>query len=238
LPTTPSTAPSRVAISTRWPTRITGSQPPTPVNQRKPSSSMWWTIRPISSMWPTIATSGLGGAGDARDGRADRVVGDLGEGGSRLAEHRGGGLLVAGGAWRDEQPSEDVREGHGRAMLSGCQAALPELAQRAVALGQSIQLHALEHLGRLGELDVAVVDDLDVVAPRVAELETAAAGHRHARIRERGADCVAVLDDEAEVAAVVGLLRAPSASAMNWSPMSTKAMPGSRPRSRISNRAL
>ena len=44
--------------STRWPTRICGSQPPIGSNQRKPFSSMWVTIRPISSMWPTIATSG------------------------------------------------------------------------------------------------------------------------------------------------------------------------------------
>ena len=58
LPTTPTTFPPRVAISTRCPTRITGSQPPTPVNHRKPSSSMWWTISPISSMWPTTATNG------------------------------------------------------------------------------------------------------------------------------------------------------------------------------------
>ena len=34
LPTTPGTRPSRAEISTRWPTRITGSQPPTPVNHR------------------------------------------------------------------------------------------------------------------------------------------------------------------------------------------------------------
>ena len=58
LPTTPGIGPLRVAISSRWPTRITGSQPPTPVNHRNPSSSMWWTIRPISSMWPMTATNG------------------------------------------------------------------------------------------------------------------------------------------------------------------------------------
>ena len=56
LPTTPGTGPDRVAIDTRWPTSTIGSQPPTPVNHRNPSSSMWWMIRPISSMWPTIAT--------------------------------------------------------------------------------------------------------------------------------------------------------------------------------------
>src|SRR3954453_19312147 len=58
LPTTPGRGPSRVTTSTRWPTRICASQPPTPVNHSIPSSSMWVTIRPISSMWPTTATSG------------------------------------------------------------------------------------------------------------------------------------------------------------------------------------
>ncbi len=57
-PTTPGTSPSRPRTSTRWPTRICGSQPPIGANQRKPFSSMWVTTRPISSMWPTTASSG------------------------------------------------------------------------------------------------------------------------------------------------------------------------------------
>src|SRR5258707_209932 len=57
-PTTPSTGPLLPRTSTRWPTRICGSQPPTGANQRKPFSSMWVTISPISSMWPTTASSG------------------------------------------------------------------------------------------------------------------------------------------------------------------------------------
>ena len=56
LPTTPGITPPRVAICSRWPTSTIGSHPPTPVNHRNPSSSMWWTISPISSMWPTIAS--------------------------------------------------------------------------------------------------------------------------------------------------------------------------------------
>ena len=58
LPTTPGIGPSRVSTSSRWPTSTTVSQPPTAVNHRKPSSSMWWTISPISSMCPAIASSG------------------------------------------------------------------------------------------------------------------------------------------------------------------------------------
>ena len=56
LPTTPAIVPARVATSTRCPIRIGGSQPPTPAKRRNPESSMWVTIRPISSMCPTIAS--------------------------------------------------------------------------------------------------------------------------------------------------------------------------------------
>ncbi len=52
LPITPLSGPRRVSRTTRCPTRTCASQPPTSPNHRKPSSSMWVTIRPISSMWP------------------------------------------------------------------------------------------------------------------------------------------------------------------------------------------
>ncbi len=58
LPTTPRTGPFSVCTTTRWPTRIVGSQPPTAPNQRKPFSSMCVTTTPISSMWPTNAIRG------------------------------------------------------------------------------------------------------------------------------------------------------------------------------------
>jgi hypothetical protein len=58
LPMTPGTTPSRVATTTRWPTRICASQPPIPMKRRKPESSTCVTISPISSLWPTIATDG------------------------------------------------------------------------------------------------------------------------------------------------------------------------------------
>ena len=70
---------------------------------------MWWTISPISSMWPTTATdSPSAGAGHARHRRADRVVRDLGERRRRVAEHGGRGLLIAGGAGCGEQPAENL----------------------------------------------------------------------------------------------------------------------------------
>ena len=58
------------------------------------------------------------GAGHARDGRADGVVGDLGELGAGVAEHRGGRLLVAGGAGRRQQPAQDVGDAHSESAVS------------------------------------------------------------------------------------------------------------------------
>src|SRR5436190_1933420 len=51
-PMTPVTGPARVSTTRRWPTSTCASQPPTARNHRKPSSSTWVTISPISSMWP------------------------------------------------------------------------------------------------------------------------------------------------------------------------------------------
>jgi hypothetical protein len=46
-----------------------------------------------------------------------------------------------------------------------------QLLERALAFLERAKTHAAENVFRLRELDVAVVDDLDVVAPRVAEIE-------------------------------------------------------------------
>ena len=55
----------------------------------------------------------------------------------------------------------------------------------------------------LGELDLAVVDDLDLVAPRVAEAQPARGQVGDPLRGEGGSHRVAVVDDEAEVAVVV-----------------------------------
>src|SRR5436305_824199 len=52
------TTPPRVRISTRCPTRTSPLQPPSLRKKTKPSSSTCVTARPISSMWPTIASGG------------------------------------------------------------------------------------------------------------------------------------------------------------------------------------
>jgi len=64
---------------------------------------------------------------------------------------------------------------------------------------------------RLRELHVAVVDDLDLVAPRIAEAQPAARRDVDAGPRERRADALFVIDDEPEVTPVVGTLPAPGA---------------------------
>src|SRR5262249_39570449 len=63
--------------------------------------------------------------------------------------------------------------------------------------------------GRLRELDVAVVDDLHAVAPRVDEVEEPARQDGRAGRLERLARRLLVVHDEAEVPLGVGRLRAP-----------------------------
>ena len=66
-----------------------------------------------------------------------------------------------------------------------------------------LQAHPAKDLRRLRELDVAVLDDLDVVAPRVSE--RVAAEDLDAGLAGGGEHRGAVVDDEAEVALAVGL---------------------------------
>jgi len=42
---------------------------------------------------------------------------------------------------------------------------------RFVILGQVHQAHATQHIGRLGELDIVVADDLDSISPRVPKVK-------------------------------------------------------------------
>ena len=83
------------------------------------------------------------------------------------------------------------------------QSFLAELCDRLLRLGQVIKVHAAQNLRRLRELDVAVVDDLDVVAPGVDEIETASRLDLRAGIGERLARRLLVVDDQTEVTAAV-----------------------------------
>src|SRR5215204_3963371 len=83
----------------------------------------------------------------------------------------------------------------------------PLLAQLLEGLGALLQLgqpHTPEHARRLRELDVPVVDDLDEVAPRIAEVEALPGRNLHPGLFERRPDGRLIVDDEAEVAGPVG----------------------------------
>src|SRR5205807_7256651 len=72
---------------------------------------------------------------------------------------------------------------------------------------EAVEAHCAQDVLRLRELDFAEVDDLDLVAPRVVEIETASV-HRHAQLLQPLAHRCLVVDDEAEVAGLIGRLRA------------------------------
>src|SRR5258708_39114623 len=57
-------------------------------------------------------------------------------------------------------------------------------------------------------MEVFVADDLDAVAPRIEEVEERTGNDLHAGVRERLLHRLLVVDDEPEVAAVIGALAA------------------------------
>src|ERR1700758_4366904 len=80
------------------------------------------------------------------------------------------------------------------------QAPPAQLGLRTLALLQAADAHRLRDAGRLRELDVAVVDRLDVVSPRVAEVERGRVRDPDAGRIELGPEGLLVVDDEAEMA--------------------------------------
>ena len=60
---------------------------------------------------------------------------------------------------------------HVRSRLTECHALFGQLLLRALVLRQVRQSHAAQDIGRLGELDVIVTDDLDAVAPGVEKIK-------------------------------------------------------------------
>src|SRR6266516_3603255 len=70
-----------------------------------------------------------------------------------------------------------------------------------------IEPHAAQHRRGLRELDLAVLNDLNVVPPRVAKVEEAAREDLGVSPRERGSNGLLVVDDETEVTGLVGRLR-------------------------------
>src|SRR5262245_17142902 len=67
----------------------------------------------------------------------------------------------------------------------------------------------MQDLRGLGELNLAVVDDLELIAPGIADVEARRRGHRNARLDERITNRLLVVYDQAEVAVKVRRLRPP-----------------------------
>src|SRR5262245_34375464 len=92
----------------------------------------------------------------------------------------------------------EVREEPAKDRLLTEEALGAQLREGLLALLE-VELHRLQNLGNLHELHLAVVDDLEQVAPRVTDVEARWRGHRNARRDERLAHGLLVVDDEAEM---------------------------------------
>ena len=79
---------------------------------------------------------------------------------------------------------------------------------RQLRLLYAIQAHASQDTGRFRELDVAVIDDLDVVAPRIVEVKRSRWLNSNPGLQHRPSDRFHVVNDEAKVPRTVGRLRA------------------------------
>jgi hypothetical protein len=73
---------------------------------------------------------------------------------------------------------------------------------------QTLQAHTLQDSGRLRELNVAVLDELHLVAPGIAKVDPAAGKDLDARRVEGGANDLSIVDDQPEVAVPVRRLGA------------------------------
>jgi hypothetical protein len=65
---------------------------------------------------------------------------------------------------------------------------------RVLVLGQVRQTHPAEDVGSFGELDIVIANDLNAVAPRIAEVKEWALERRNAGSLEGGARRLLVID--------------------------------------------
>jgi hypothetical protein len=70
------------------------------------------------------------------------------------------------------------------------------------------QPHTAQHVGRLGELNVLVADDLDAIAPGVQKVEERTGEGLDPRFGQCRARGFLIVDDQPEMASVVGGLGA------------------------------
>src|SRR5262249_26721104 len=82
-----------------------------------------------------------------------------------------------------------------------------QLLARAIRFLEPVETLRSQDLRRLHELDIAVVDDLDQVAPGVVEVEPPRPVDADAELVEARADGVLAVDDESEVTRLVLHLR-------------------------------
>src|SRR5271168_809143 len=83
---------------------------------------------------------------------------------------------------------------HVRSRLTECHALFGQLPLRVLVLVQVRQTHAAEDVGGFGELDIVIANDLNAVAPRVAEVKEWALERRNACSLEAGARRLLVVD--------------------------------------------
>lgn len=74
-----------------------------------------------------------------------------------------------------------------------------EFGNRLFALAEGLEPHPTQDRRRLGELDVPVIDNLDVIAPRVAEVKRPARLNGDAVFSQTFADALLVVDHQAEM---------------------------------------
>src|SRR5829696_3646399 len=84
------------------------------------------------------------------------------------------------------------------------QAFLAQFFERLLRLLQTLLAHTLEDLWGFGELDLRVVNDLPVVAPRVEEVKSSARHDLHTHLPERPADHPPVVHHHPDVPVLVG----------------------------------
>ena len=84
-----------------------------------------------------------------------------------------------------------------------------EFVERLVSLLERADSHAAENGRGLFELNLAVVDDLHVVAPGVQDIERPRRLHVHAVLLQLRAHGLLVIDHESEVPSLVWGLRSP-----------------------------
>ena len=96
------------------------------------------------------------------------------------------------------------------------------------------QAHAPQNVRSLGELDIVIAHDLDAIAPGVTKIQKRTVDRLDPRRPEGGARRLLVIDNEADMPAVIGGLFAPGKDTKNTRSSVTNACRSTMWRSRVS----